>query len=185
MYMHRTSSETGTVHLQADAQVLYLKKKSVPGFTDYDEYLKDIGGYNEAINREKALPDELELDGTKESFIEVILFKELAGKFHLSEPYLYSPAPFIATADDIEKIIQQRTGSRYPITEEQAAAARQISPAPDVEINDDSATVHVTAFSCRLGFIRQCYHIARKRPHNISECTKKILVKDTCGIKSD
>jgi hypothetical protein len=165
--------------------VLYLKKNSGHGFTDYDEYLKDIGGYNEAANREKAIPDELELDGSKESFIELILFKELAGKFHLPEPYLYSPAPFIATTDDIEKIIQQRTGSGHPMTEEQSSAARKISPKPVVVINDDSATVHVMAFSCRSGFIRKCYHIARKRPHNISECTKEILVKDTCGIEVD
>lgn len=164
--------------------LLYLRNRTDPAFRDYDEYLFKVGSKNELRYREEAIPTLLELDGTKESFMELIIFRGFAGKFHLPTNYYYlPPRGYVTTENEIEEIIAKNeswVGNR--MTEEQITAARQISPSPVVAFNDkDSATVALISFSC-TGFVRNCYRISKTRPHKITDCSEW-LVKYDCGIR--
>jgi hypothetical protein len=163
--------------------LLYLRNSTDPAFRDFDEYFYKVGSNNELIYRERAIPTLLELDGTKESFLELIIFRDFAGKFHLPTNYYYPPPTYVTTENEIEEIIaKNESRGGYRMTEEQITAARQISPAPVVEFNEnDSATVALISFSC-TGFIRNCYRISKSLPHKITDCSEW-LVKYDCGIR--
>ncbi len=164
---------------------LYLRKSSDPRFKTMGEYTNAVGDFRAQADAEKEVPELLKLDGTPESFFELVVFRELAGQFHLSWHANYRDTEIVTSQKDVERIIASLEQNRFgrPLNAEQKSEARKLYIAPRVRFLDDAtAEVSIVTFGKWSGFVRHTHQILRQPPHRFVKSAKTDLVKYSCGI---
>jgi len=161
--------------------VFYWKSASQPGpeNCETDTIFVNDGGSPEKI------AENLEVDGTLESFYELFVFKTLAGQFYLSWHANYNDTQIVLSQEDVEKIIQEINAEDFgaPLDEAQQKVARALDVAPSAEFwDEESAQISVVTFSKWGGFIRVTQKIRRIFPHVVLEERREPLVEYHCGL---
>lgn len=166
--------------------ILYLRTKQSPSFNTYEDFVKTVENSSSSHYRKDVLAN-LEIDGSPESYLELLIFYKRAGRFHLPPKSYPYPPDYISTDRELESAINRYKGrGKYSPTEEQIGIARQLSPSPVVEFSDnENVKVRLLDFSCRPGFIRYCYNIMKDPPHKVTDCKPEVYTDFDCGIIFD
>jgi len=141
--------------------ILYFREYDEPLNTTYSEFKSRYGDAYKDHSEAREIADLLEVDGSNESYIELILFREYAGKFHqpnrdwCGTPYVRAQ---LKRKNMIEKCLKQN--EKLPSEE----------PVFVVERNDaDTVLVSKTEFSAySFEYYRSTYQISKGIPHRIT-----------------
>lgn len=128
----------------------------------------------------------LRLDGTPESFFELVLFAVLAGQFYLSWHAGYHDAKIVTTPEALERILAEPATRDFgsPFSDEQQEQARKLVLTPSVTFLDDhTAGVSVVLFSKWGGFTRMTQTVSRTYPHTLAQPDVMPLVEYECGVR--
>lgn len=172
---------------------LYLRDSAQPRFNSYEEYVK--AGASEL---EENLPSLLRVDGTPESFFELVVFNLLGGRFYLprrvaacedtriitSQDQMEEMIEILSSSVDMLKSIGQQTNlppeTRIQVAEslrEWEAITQDKEVTPIVRfLNQDTVSVSVVVFSIRDGFSRLIQTVSRQYPHKFMEPNIRMLV---------
>jgi hypothetical protein len=168
------------------APVLYVRRETTAPYTAYEDYALACGGWKLARRWRESLPEELVLDGTPESFFELVLLDLLGGQFCLHWHSNYFDTQVVTTRNSLDRIVAEletRTTGGRRITPDEKKQALAIDPKPVVGFSDRrTAVVQVLTFSNFRGFNRIVYEVAASPPHRIMKKTTRTLVKYSCGI---
>ncbi|MFZ5563989.1 MAG: hypothetical protein ACOZBW_08035 [Thermodesulfobacteriota bacterium] len=95
------------------------------------------------------LPRFMVLDGTPDSFFQLVVFTRLAGQFYLYWHAFYKNIKIVTSRDEMESLIDEITtkGHGAKLTDRQKADLRAIDPDPQVKISRDTAAVTYCMFS--------------------------------------
>jgi hypothetical protein len=89
------------------APVLYVRHTTATPYTAYDDYALACGGWEVARRWRERLLEELLLDGTPESFFELVVLDILGGQFCLYWHSNYFDAQVVTTPDSLDRIVAQ------------------------------------------------------------------------------
>jgi hypothetical protein len=140
--------------------ILYVKKTHEPLNITYPEFKSRHGDTYKKYSEAVEIAELLDLDGTNESYIELILFREYAGKFH--QCHIWCGTPQVRAKYQREKMIKKclKPGEKLPSEDPVFAIER---------IDSDTVLVSRTQFSAySFEYYRGNYQISKSIPHRIS-----------------
>lgn len=157
--------------------VLYARKAEEP-------FYRTVAEYNEATRRGAAGPylDHIQVDGTPESFFQLVVLSIMGNQFYLQWHANYNDARIICTREALEALLSQPTMFNKELPANVQRAARKLDVTPVVEMGEDTVTVRVVIFTNWGGFIRRSYTISRQFPHRILAKEDETLVEYQCGV---
>lgn len=130
--------------------------------------------YQTELNQNKYLPPNkaenylkhINLDGTKDSYLQYIILILLGNQFALYWHSNYNDKEIIFTKNAIEKILK-RKDDYFRFEEKFKDIARNINPEPNIKINIEKVLVRIVIFTKWGGFIEHTYHIDRNFPRQL------------------
>jgi hypothetical protein len=128
----------------------------------------------------------IQLDGSPESFIDLVIFLNLAGQFYIYGHPHYCDVHIIATAEDLEnliKISEHKPVFFKPFSEEWKDEARKLFSVPIVEMTDDIVKVTYCIFRQWGGFSRIRDSIHRTPPNLRFKHETEAELHYDCGIR--
>jgi len=145
----------------AGQPILYFRKFDEPMNPMYSEFRSKYGAVYKDYTEASEIADLLEVDGTNESYIELILFREHAGKFHQSN------RSWCGTPKIYAEIQRKNMINKCPKHNEKLPSE---DPVFVVERNDeDTILVSKTEFSAySFEYYRSTYQISKSIPHRIT-----------------
>jgi hypothetical protein len=168
------------------APIMYLRYETSVPFAAYKDYASVHGGPSAYRRWCQELLKDLVLDGTPESFFELVVLDLIAGQFCLDWHANYFDTKIITARHSLDALLrdlEDEATMGQPITADQKERALAIDPRPLVGFREDNtAVVQVLAFSSFGGFDRITYEIAMSPPHKIKRKTTRVLVEYNCGI---
>ena len=165
---------------------MYLRHETSAPFATFDDYALVHRGRSVYGGWRQDLLEDLVLDGTAESYFELVVLDAIAGQFCLNWHSKYFDTRIVTTRHSLDALlleIEDEAAPGQPLTADKKVEALAIDPTPLVGFrDDDTAVVQVLTFSCFGGFSRITYEIAVSPPHKIRRKTPQILVEYNCGI---
>lgn len=140
--------------------ILYLRKTDEPLNITYPEFKSRYGDTYKKYSEAGEIAELLDLDGTNESYIELILFREYAGKFH--QCHIWCGTLKVSAEYKREKMIEKclKPNEKLPSEEPVFAVER---------IDTDTVLVSRTQFSAySFEYYRGTYQISKSIPHRIT-----------------
>jgi hypothetical protein len=166
--------------------VLYLRHSTSVPFATFEDYALVHGGPSAYRRWPQELLEDLVLDGTPESYFELVVLDAIGGQFCLHWHANYFDTKIITTRHGLEALLTELEGETKtgtPITTRQKEQALAIDPRPLVGFRDDNTVVvQVVAFSHFGGFSRITYEIDMSPPHKIRKRTPQVLVEYNCDV---
>jgi hypothetical protein len=163
---------------------LYARSSDMPRHTTYAGLERNMGGFEQVFKHRGDWLTKVKADGTPESFLELVILREMASQFYLQWHACYNDRTILISTDDIRQQIAALNGMDDvpPMTAEQEKAALRIDPKPIVEVKGDSVKVIATVFSKWSGLMKTTYSIRREYPHEIKAVHTVYLITYNCGI---
>ena len=156
--------------------VLYARPLDQPRYLTEAEYGQATGG--------EADPwlDHVQVDGSEESYFELVLLSQMGRQFYLWWHANYNDATIIADRRGLDAILNtdESFGIEMPAGTKQQARALDLTPV--IEIGENTVTVQVIVFTNWGGFYRDTYTIQRAFPHTIIDHQSENLIEYNCGI---
>ncbi len=162
--------------------VLYARPEAQPPYATFAEYESE----NEFVYGESfsEYTDHIQIDGTKDGFIEFVVLGTVANQFYLSRHSYYNDTSIVCDYERLENIVTDLSEQEFGIefTPELQQQALSMDLEPRVEIGDDTVLVRIVTFTKWGGFIEQKYTIRKSFPHSVLEVDTSTLVPYDCGI---
>ena len=138
----------------------------------------------EVWKKKNSLLSFLVADGSPDGFFQLVVFRQLAGKFYLFWHANYNDLRILTAPTEIEALISEVNGEDFgaKFTEGQISRLRAIEPQPVVEVSDDRASVTYCTFTGWGGFVRLRESYRRLPPHKLLARNVLGKVKYDCGV---
>lgn len=120
-------------------------------------------------------------DGSKESYLELVLLVNLASQFYLFWHAGFDDTQFVLCNEKLDQILNRGTDRGIAFTQSQINNALAIDIIPSVRIEEDRVIVRTITFSNWVGFSEVIYTISKNFPHEIISVTPEVLVSYDCG----
>jgi hypothetical protein len=161
--------------------VIYARPADQEPYLTYADFGKE---YGEEWEFYPNYLDQIVVDGTPAGYLQLALLDVLGGQFYLFWHAGYMLRDVVCDPDGVEAIVTDKLTGDFglPMTEEQAAAARDLDPAPVVTFADNTVSVDLIVFSDWRGFYRLPYAMQRDFPHGATYGEFSVLVPYDCGI---
>ena len=135
-------------------------------------------------NRRNDIYDCLLADGSPQRFVELVVFRLMAGQFYQFWHAGYNDQRIMTSQDDIEILISNNIESSggTKFTEKQMASMRAFDVQPQVKKSDTEAAVFYCVFSSWGGLSRQKTAFTLSPPHRILGKITMARVNYDCKI---
>jgi hypothetical protein len=156
--------------------VLYARRADEPAHATYADYVQAVDEPRDAYL------DHVQVDGTEESFFQLIVLRIMGPQFYLWWHGNHNDTTIIADRarlPDLLSTTEEFCGPLSPDTQQQANA---LNFDPVVELQDTVALVEVVTFTKWGGFMRTSYSISRSFPHQILQEQTEIILPYHCEV---
>jgi hypothetical protein len=164
---------------------LYVREAGAPRFETCSEYLhartereRDESGHGRVARF-------LVLDGSPESFFELVVFTVMAGQFRRVWHANYNDMQVVTDLRGLEDVVSRMERFVFSVrfSREEAAAARALDFTAHVSFPDEgTAEVSVVTFTKWGGFARVTRQVSRGYPHLLGPPHVAPVMKFDCGI---
>jgi hypothetical protein len=118
----------------------------------------------------------LQPDDTEESYFQYVAMSLMGGQFYLFWHANLNDTRVVCTNELLDNIV---ISNQLPAAV--AKSARQINPAPEITLSNDTANVRVVTFTRWGGFKEELFTISRDPLHSFIKRDTKTLVAWNCG----
>jgi hypothetical protein len=126
--------------------------------------------------------DHVQVDGTTESYFQLVLLSIMGGQFYLDWHANYNDTRVVCDSEALETLLEKVGSVGNEMSAATKARARRIDLEPVIEIKSDIVSVQVVTFTKWGGFFRETYTLKSDFPHTILDVETEELVPYDCGI---
>jgi hypothetical protein len=147
----------------ADLEAVWQSENPNASKEQYDRYLEFV-----------------QLDGTPESFFQLVVLRTMSRQFYQYWHSGYNDAQILVNLQSLDQI--QPMFPEEKLTAGLMEKARSLPIEPQIQFQGDLVTMQVMIFTHWGGFMQETYTIAGTFPHRILNQTRETLLEYNCGV---
>lgn len=164
---------------------LYWRNADTPAHTHVDQLDQEPGRRHEE-DLQQAITAPVLTDGSPEGWMQLVLFRLLAGNTMLRWHAAYKSVTLICSHDELRSQVAWQSAGEHFMQNMDAATARAalaLDVTPTVDLSDPhTARVGVTRFTAWGGYYRQSWAMNRQGPHALRLEGEVQQVAYGCGV---
>ena len=162
-----------------------LEEKKRNGYSEAEDIVEQFFNKDDVDN----YLDHVKLDGSEESYLQLVILAALGSQFSLFWHALYNDKEFVCTSEKAEKIVRRigivdediGTIDSQLFEQDTVEKLKEISFEPQITIKEDKVVVRLVFFTKWGGFIEAKYQVKKDFPHKIIERETETLIDYDCG----